>query len=110
MQPLALASRSLTDPESLYATIENDLLAVVFALEKWYQFVFGRHVVVRTDQKPLEMITKKQLDRAPRRLQGMLLRSLAYDIRNKVCPCSHTTPGIHDEQIISACNGPSHLQ
>ena len=62
------------------------MLAVVFALEKWHQFVFGRHVVVRTDHKPLEAITKKPLDKAPRRLQGMLLRSLAYDIDVQYIP------------------------
>ena len=49
-------------------------------MEKWHQFVFGRCVIVRTEHKPLEAITKKPLDRAPRRLQGILLRSLAYDI------------------------------
>ena len=58
-QPLANASRALTDPETRYATIEKEMSAVVFALEKWHQFVFGRHVIVRTDQKSLEAITKK---------------------------------------------------
>ena len=85
-QPIAFASRALTDPETRYATIEKEMLAVVFALEKWHQFVFGRHVVVKTDHKPLEAITKKSLDRAPRRLQGMLLRSLAYDIEVQYVP------------------------
>ena len=59
---------------------------VVFKLEKWHQFVFGRHVVVRTDHKPLEAITKKPLDGAPRYQQGMLLRSLAYDIEVQYVP------------------------
>lgn len=79
-RPLAYASRALTDPEARYATIEKEMLAIVFALEKWHHFAFGRRVVVRSDHKPLEAITKKPLDRAPKRLQGMLLRSLAYDI------------------------------
>ena len=61
----------------------------MFALEKWHQFVFGRHVVVNTDHKPLEAITKKPLDRVPRCLQGMLLRSLAYDIEVQYVP-DHT--------------------
>ena len=65
------------------------MLAVVFALEKWHQFVFGCHVVVRTDHKLLDAITKKPLDRAPRHLQGMLLRSLAYDIEVQYVP-GHT--------------------
>ena len=56
------------------------MLAIVFALEKWHQFAYGRHVLVNTDHKPLEAISKKPLDRAPMRLQGMLLRILAYGI------------------------------
>ena len=59
---------------------EKEMLVVVFALEKWHQFAFGRPVTVRTDHKPREAVTKKCLNRAPRRLEGMLLRSLAYDI------------------------------
>ena len=55
-------------------------------MEKWHQFVFGRCVIVRTEHKPLEAITKKPLDRAPRRLQGILLRSLAYDIEVQYIP------------------------
>ena len=55
-------------------------------MEKWHQFVFGHCVIVRTEHKPLEAITKKPLDRAPRRLQGILLRSLAYDIEVQYIP------------------------
>ena len=59
---------------------EKEMLAVVFALEKWHQFAFGRHVIVKTDHKSHEAVTKKRLNRAPRCLEGILLRSLAYDI------------------------------
>ena len=72
-RPLAYASRALTDPETRYATIEKEMLAIVFALEKWHQFAFGRHVVIKTDHKPLEAITRKPLDKAPKRLQGSCL-------------------------------------
>ena len=85
-QPLAFANRALRDPETRYATIEKEMLTVVFALEKWHHFIFGLLVVVKTDHKPLEAITKKPLDRAPRRLQEMLLRSLAYDIKVQHVP------------------------
>lgn len=79
-RPLAYASRALSDTETRYATIEKEMLAIVYALEKWHQFTYGRHVTVYSDHKPLESITKKPLDRAPKRLQGMLVRALAYDI------------------------------
>ena len=88
-RPLAYASRALTDPETRYATIEKEMLAIFFALEKWHHFAFGRRVIIRSDHKPLEAITKKPLDRAPKSLQGMLLRSLAYDIEVQYSP-GHT--------------------
>jgi hypothetical protein len=53
---------------------------VVFSLEKWHQYTYGRHVKVYSDHKPLQSISKKALDKAPKRLQGMLVRALAYDI------------------------------
>ena len=88
-RPLANASRALTDPETRYATIEKEMPAIVFALEKWHYFAFGRRIIIKSDHKPLEAITKKPLDRAPKRLQGMLLRSLAYDIEVQYSP-GHT--------------------
>ena len=67
---MAYASRALSDAETRYATIEKEMLAIVYALEKWHQFAFTRHVTVITDHKPLEAIVKKPIDRAPKRLQG----------------------------------------
>ena len=79
-KPIAYASRALREAELRYSVIEKEMLAIVFALEKWNQFTFGREVKVYTDHKPLASISKKPLDRAPKRLQGMLLRAMAYDI------------------------------
>ena len=78
-RPLAYASRALSDTKTGYAIIE-EMLAIVFALDKWHRYTYGRHVTVHSDHKPLESITKKPLDIAPKRLQGMLVRALAYDI------------------------------
>ena len=66
--------------ETRYSVMEKEMLAIVFALEKWHQYTYGRSVIVQSDHKPLETITKKPLDQAPRRLQLMLLRALAYDV------------------------------
>ena len=79
-KPLSYASRALTDTEVRYAQIEKEMLAVVFSLTKFHQHTFGQHTVVITDHKPLKSIVKKSLDRAPKRLQGMLLSIQKYDI------------------------------
>ena len=78
--PIAYASRALTDPETRYAQIEKELLAVVYGLEKFHTYTYGRQVTVETDHKPLELIVKKPLHLAPKRLQRMLLRVQAYSI------------------------------
>ena len=39
-RPLAHASKVLTEPETPYATIEKEMLAIVFLLAKWHQFVY----------------------------------------------------------------------
>ena len=79
-KPIAYASRALTPTEQRYAQIEKEALAIVFALERFHQYTFGQKILVESDHKPLETIVKKPLHRAPRRLQGMLMRMLNYDI------------------------------
>ena len=77
-QPIAFASRALSDAETRYAQIEKELLAVVFGLEKFHQYTYGRPVTVQSDHKPLEVIVKKPVFKAPKRLQRLLLRLLVY--------------------------------
>ena len=79
-QPVAFASRTLTDTESRYAQIEKELLAVVFALDKFEQYAYGRPVTIESDHKPLEAIAKKPLRCASKRLQGMFLKIQKFDI------------------------------
>ena len=82
-KPIAYASRALTETETRYAQIEKEALAIVFSLEKFHQYTFGRKTIVESDHKPLEMIILKPLCRAPKRLQGMLMRILQYDVEIK---------------------------
>ena len=80
-KPVAFASRALTDAEMRYAQIKKELLAVVFAFEKFNLYTYGRCVEVETDHKPLVSIVKKSLTSAPPRLQRMLLRLQRYEIK-----------------------------
>ena len=78
-KPIEYASRSLTNTETRYAQIEKEMLAIVFALERFNQHTFGRHVHIENDHKPLEMILLKPFARALRRLQLMMRRLKKYD-------------------------------
>lgn len=65
-QLVSFASRSLTQTETRYAQIEKDLLAIVFAFEKFNKYLFGYDFIhMETDHKPLEEIFKENLCDAP---------------------------------------------
>ena len=79
--PVAYSSRALTSAETNYAHTEKELLAIVFACEKFDQYVYGRDKVhVHSGHKPLEVIFKRPLVSAPKRLQRMLLRLQRYSL------------------------------
>ena len=78
-QPVAYSSSSLSPTEQRYAQIEKETLAIVHAFHKFDQLLFGRaDVVVHSDHKPLEIIFKRPLADAPRRLQSMMLSLQRY--------------------------------
>ncbi len=83
-QPVAYASRALTETETRYAQIEKELLAIVFACDHFEAYIYGREQVnVETDHQPLVSIITKPLNKAPERLQRMLLRLQKYSLRLK---------------------------
>ena len=84
--PIAYASRALTRTEQNYAQIEKECLSVVFGLERFDQYTFGRHVIVENDHKPLEVLMKKALHAIPKRLQAMRMRMGRYDVDLKYRP------------------------
>ena len=68
-QPVSFASRGLTQTEIRYAQIKKELLAIVFACEKFDKNIFGHDVMhVETDHKPLEETFKKSFCDALARL------------------------------------------
>ena len=79
-KPFASASRALSATEVGYAQIEKECLVVVISLERFHQYTFVRKTIVNTDHKPLETIVKKPLCKAHKRIQGMPLPLLQYDI------------------------------
>lgn len=80
-EPVAYTSRALTSAETHYAQIEKELLAILFACERFDTYIYGRDVVrVETDHKPLEAILRNTLNSAPQRLQRMLLCLQRYNL------------------------------
>ena len=54
--PVFFVSRALTSAERSYSQADKEGLATLFGVRRLHQFVFGRHFILRTDQKPLGKI------------------------------------------------------
>ncbi|CAB3222022.1 unnamed protein product [Arctia plantaginis] len=78
--PVAYASRTLTNCEKKYAQIEKETLAILFGVKRFEKYVFGKTIHIQSDHKPLEIIFKKSLCDAPKRIQRMLLQLVGFDI------------------------------
>ena len=78
--PVAFASRSLNEHEKLYSQIEKELLAIVFGVQKFSNYVYGRTPTVETDHRPLESIFNKPILSAPPRLQRLLIKLQGYSL------------------------------
>ncbi|XP_070679218.1 uncharacterized protein [Malus domestica] len=111
------ASRTLNDAQLNYSTTEKELLAVVFALDKFRSYLIGTKVIVFTDHAALKyLFTKKEAK--PRLIRWMLLlQEFDIEIKDKkgsdnvvadhlsrlvreeeLLPISETFP---DEQLLS---------
>ena len=58
----------------------------MFAAKRFHQYVYGNTVSVQSDHKPLEVIFKKHLSKAPARLQRMFLQLQRYDLKIAYTP------------------------
>ncbi|GJW37905.1 reverse transcriptase domain-containing protein [Tanacetum coccineum] len=71
-QPIHYASNTMTDAQTHYTTSEKELLAVVYAFEKFRSYLVLSKTIVYTDHSALEYLLAKQDDK-PRLLWWILL-------------------------------------
>nr|GEY49202.1 reverse transcriptase domain-containing protein [Tanacetum cinerariifolium] len=70
--PIHYASKTMTDAQAHYTTTEKELLAVVYAFEKFRPYIVLSKTIVYTDHSALKYLLAKQDDK-PRLLWWILL-------------------------------------
>ncbi|XP_061376486.1 uncharacterized protein LOC133318503 [Gastrolobium bilobum] len=77
------ASKILNEAQLNYTTTEKELLAVIYAFDKFRTYLLGSKVIVYTDHAALKYLLTKQ-DAKPRLLRWMLLlQEFEIEIRDK---------------------------
>ena len=79
-KPVAYASRSMSETEKRYAQIEKEALAVVWACDRFSDYILGRPFWIETDHKPLvPILNTKNLDNLPPRVLRFRLRLARFE-------------------------------
>jgi hypothetical protein len=64
LRPIKFQSRQMTPAEQRYYAQEREMLAVVYALQKWRGYIEGAPILVRTDHESVKhFLTQKHLGR-----------------------------------------------
>lgn len=87
-KPVAYASRSLTPAESNYSQLDREALAIVYAATHFFNYIFGKHFVLVTDNEPLTRIfhpnqSLPQMTSARLLRYASFLSGLDYTVRCK---------------------------
>jgi hypothetical protein len=72
VHPIYYASKTLNEAQLNYATMEKELLAVVFAFEKIRSYIVNSKVIVYTDHAAIKYLFAKK-DAKPRLIHWILL-------------------------------------
>lgn len=85
-RPVAYASRSLSKPEKGYAQMEREALAIVFGVQKFHYYLYGRPFTIQSDHKPLSFLFNQKkgipvLSSARVQRWALTLSAYRYNIR-----------------------------
>ncbi|KAL4385057.1 hypothetical protein GQ457_15G017840 [Hibiscus cannabinus] len=70
--PIYYASKTLNDAQVNYTTTEKEMLAVIFAFDKFRSYLIGTKVIVHTDHSAIKYLLSKK-DAKPRLIRWILL-------------------------------------
>ena len=87
-KPIHFGSKTLSPAESNYAPIEGEMLAIVYGIKKFSDYVYCRRFTIESDHKPLRHIQHKNISMAPPRLKSMLMKLSGYDYEIQYKPGS----------------------
>ena len=85
-RPIAFASRTLAKAETNYAHLEKEALTIIFGIQKFHNYLYGRKFIIHSDHKPLMYILNASKSiptmASPRVIRwSLLLSAYSYELR-----------------------------
>ena len=85
-QPIAFASRTLSQSERNYSQLDKEALSLMFGVRRFHNYIYGRRFTLLTDHKPLTYILSPKQGIPPlaaARMQrwALILTGYNYDIQ-----------------------------
>ena len=77
-KPVYFTIKASSEAQKGYVEIEIESLAVAWAMEKFHHFIYASHLILETDQNPLEAILSKSLNKGTPRPQRILIRTFPH--------------------------------
>ena len=84
--PARYALRLLRDYKKLNAQIEKETFSIVFGVERFHKYLYGRNFTVINDDQPLKPIFSKSIVSCPPDIQKFFLRLQKYEFYLKYTP------------------------
>ena len=80
LHPVAYASRKLTPAEQNYSTVEQECLALVWAIQKFQLYLYGKHFTLQCDNQPMLFLATAAKLNAKLMRWSLLLQSYSFHI------------------------------
>ena len=82
-RPIYYASRTFNEAQENYSITKKEMLAIVFACEKFKPYILGSHVIVHTDHAAIKYLMSKK-EAKPRLIRWvLLLQEFDLEIKDK---------------------------
>lgn len=81
--PIAFFSRALNPKGREKSVYERELMAIVFAVQKWRHYLLGHHFIIRTDQRSLKFLWEQRLINSEYQKWMVKLMGFQFEIQYK---------------------------
>jgi ferredoxin len=84
VEPIACASRKLIQAEKNYATVEKECLAIVWGIEKFSPYLYGKPFTIQSDHQPLQHLQRMKTSNS--RLMRWAMQLQPYNFHVEAIP------------------------